>query len=152
MRFIITAVCFLLLTSLQARVEVRQFDRAELEQRYKVLVHELRCLVCQNQNLADSNSDLAKDMRNKVEELINKGKSDQDVIDYMVARYGDFVLYRPPFKATTVLLWLGPFIFLAIAVIILLRIIRQRTRAENTVLDANDHERAQKLLQQQEEE
>ncbi|HKU46060.1 MAG TPA: cytochrome c-type biogenesis protein, partial [Burkholderiales bacterium] len=79
-----------------------------LERRVTGLAHELRCLVCQNQTIADSNAPLAVDLRNQIREQLAAGKSDRDVIDFMVARYGDFVLYRPPLKATTVLLWAGP--------------------------------------------
>ncbi len=79
-----------------------------LEQRVTALTSELRCLVCQNQTIADSNAGLAVDLRNEVREKMKQGMSDREIIDFMVERYGDFVLYRPPFKATTLLLWLGP--------------------------------------------
>src|SRR5258706_14667721 len=85
-----------------------------LERRVTDLAHELRCLVCQNQTLADSNAPLAVDLRNQIREQLAAGKSERDVVDFMVARYGDFVLYRPPLKASTVLLWAGPFAFLII--------------------------------------
>ena len=81
-----------------------QFDSPQQEQRYKGLVEELRCMVCQNQNLADSNAGLAQDLRDRTYEMVLEGKSDQDIIDYMVNRYGEFVLYRPPLKTTTILL------------------------------------------------
>jgi cytochrome c-type biogenesis protein CcmH len=87
---------------------------AELEARFQVLGHELRCLVCQNQTLADSNADLARDLRSEVEAQIRQGKSDREIKDYLVARYGDFVLYKPDIKGTTALLWGGPFALLAI--------------------------------------
>ena len=84
----------------------------ELEKRVNALADELRCLVCQNQTLADSNAPLAVDLRNQIREQLAKGASERDVVDFMVARYGDFVLYRPPFKASTVALWAGPFVIL----------------------------------------
>jgi cytochrome c-type biogenesis protein CcmH len=84
----------------------------EVEQRFNVIGHELRCLVCQNQTLADSNADLARDLRTEVEAQIRQGKSDPQIKEYLVARYGDFVLYRPEVKSTTYLLWGGPFALL----------------------------------------
>lgn len=86
----------------------------ELEARVNRLAAELRCLVCQNQSLADSHADLAIDLKNQVREQLQAGRSEQDVIRYMTERYGDFVLYRPPIKPTTVLLWLGPLVLLLI--------------------------------------
>jgi len=83
-----------------------------LEQRVHALTEELRCLVCQNQTIADSHADLAIDLKNQVREKLKQGMSDKDIIDYMVQRYGDFVLYRPPVKSTTWLLWFGPFLLL----------------------------------------
>ena len=85
---------------------------AALESRVQALAAELRCLVCQNQSLADSNADLAIDLKNQVREQLRAGRSDADVMAYMTDRYGDFVRYRPPFKATTLLLWLGPVLLL----------------------------------------
>lgn len=91
-----------------AEIEVYEFKTPELEQRYQNLTQELRCLVCQNQNIADSHAELAQDLRGKVYELLNKGDSDSQIVDYMTERYGDFVLYRPPLNLKTLLLWLGP--------------------------------------------
>ncbi len=146
MRIFIFLFIVLQLNSVYAGVEFRQFERAELEARYNVLIDELRCLVCQNQNLKDSNSDLAKDMRDKVYQMISEGKSNQQIVDFMVERYGDFVLYKPPFKTTTLLLWLGPLLFFVIAMIVLFRIIRQRTQTESVEITAAEHQRAQALL------
>jgi len=131
-----------------ARVEYRQFEKAELEERYNVMIDELRCLVCQNQNLKDSNSDLAKDMRDKVFEMISDGKTNKEISDFMVARYGDFVLYKPPFKASTLMLWLGPLLFLIIALVVVIKIIKQRSLVSDgdIGLSEEEHQRAQKLL------
>ena len=119
-----------------------EFDNAEQLERYKVLIYELRCLVCQNQNLADSNAELAGDLRREVHRLILEGKSSQDVIDFMVARYGDFVLYRPPLKAKTLLLWGGPFV-LGLGALALLLVQLRRRRAEHTgATPLSDEERA----------
>ena len=97
-----------------------------VEARLKALAEELRCLVCQNQTIADSNAALALDLRNEIREQISQGKSDDEIRAYMVARYGDFVLYRPPWKATTVLLWVGPFALLALGIAILCMNVRRR--------------------------
>lgn len=143
----ITFVLGLQLNLSQAGVEFRQFDKEELEARYNVLTDELRCLVCQNQNLKGSNSDLAKDMRDKVYDMIKAGKTNQEIVDFMVARYGDFVLYKPPFKSTTLLLWLGPLLFFIIALISVIRIVKQRNKPDSIdELTEEEHQRAQILL------
>jgi cytochrome c-type biogenesis protein CcmH len=99
-----------------------------LEARMQAIAIELRCLVCQNQTIADSNADLAVDLRNQVREMLRQGKSDREIIDYMTARYGDFVLYRPPVKGTTMLLWFGPAVLLVGGVGILWLVLRRRSR------------------------
>lgn len=91
------------------------FDQPEQAARYDKLAQELRCLVCQNQSLADSHADLAQDLRNEVYRMITSGKSDKEIIDFLVARYGDFVLYRPPVSPLTWLLWFGPALLLVAA-------------------------------------
>jgi len=99
-----------------------------LEARMTRITAELRCLVCQNQTIADSNASLAIDLRRETRELLRQGKSDREVVDYMTARYGDFVLYRPPLKATTALLWFGPAAMLAVGAAVLLLVLRRRTK------------------------
>lgn len=101
-----------------------------LEQRALSLANELRCLVCQNQTIADSSADLAVDLRRQVREQIQQGKSDEEIVAYMVSRYGDFVLYRPPLKMQTVLLWLGPFLLMAGGLFALVRYLRRGRRPE----------------------
>jgi len=91
-------------------------ENPDLEKRVMALAEELRCLVCQNQTLADSHAALAIDLKNRIRELLREGKTEREVLDFMVQRYGDFVLYRPPLRATTALLWSGPFILLALGV------------------------------------
>lgn len=117
-----------------------------LDKRVNALAVELRCLVCQNQTLADSNAPLAVDLRSQIREQLKAGKSEQEVVDFMVARYGDFVLYRPPFKATTVALWAGPFLILVFGAWLLVRRIRRRPAAEPELTDA-ERARAAKLLE-----
>lgn len=122
-------------------------DDPVLEQRAKKLAAELRCLVCQNQSLADSNADLAIDLKNQVRSQIREGKSDAQIRDYMVARYGDFVLYSPPWKPTTALLWAGPFMLLIAGALALVMVLRsRRARIVTTELTADEHARAQALL------
>ena len=118
----------------------------DLDKRVAALATELRCLVCQNQTLADSNAPLAVDLRNQIREQMKAGKSERDVIDFMVARYGDFVLYRPPFKASTLALWASPFLILLGGVWLLARRIRGR-RIEEPQLSQEERARAAKLLE-----
>jgi cytochrome c-type biogenesis protein CcmH len=111
-----------------------------LEERVTAVATELRCLVCQNQTLADSNAPLAVDLRNQIRERMRAGASERDIIDFMVARYGDFVLYRPPFKAATVLLWAGPIVLmLAGLAVLFFRLSRRRAEAGP---ELSDEERA----------
>jgi cytochrome c-type biogenesis protein CcmH len=117
-----------------------------LEQRVMALSNELRCLVCQNQTIADSSAPLAEDLRNQVREKIRQGASDSQIIDFMVERYGDFVLYRPPFKATTFLLWFGPLLLLAAGSIVLLRRLVRRRPARDVEMTAVERKRAADLL------
>jgi cytochrome c-type biogenesis protein CcmH len=117
-----------------------------LEQRVMTLASELRCLVCQNQTIADSNAPLAEDLRNQVREKMRQGASDSEIVDYMVARYGDFVLYRPPLKLTTVLLWFGPLLLLAAGFAVLVRRVLRRRPAQNLEMTASERRRAAELL------
>ena len=117
-----------------------------LEKRVMALAEELRCLVCQNQTLADSNAPLAEDLRNQLREKMREGRSDAEVVDFLVARYGDFVLYRPPLKATTVLLWFGPLLLVAAGFAVLLRRLLRRRSIEVAEMTAADRKRAAELL------
>ncbi|RKZ46743.1 MAG: cytochrome c-type biogenesis protein CcmH [Gammaproteobacteria bacterium] len=103
-----------------------EFENQADKQRYNKLIEELRCLVCQNQSLADSHAGLAQDLRNEVFRMVVAGDSNKEIIEYLITRYGDFVLYRPPVKNTTYLLWFGPFLMLIIALVIIVRVIRVR--------------------------
>lgn len=137
-------------TAASAGVEILEFATPAQEEQYKTLIHELRCLVCQNQNLADSNADLAKDLRSQTYSMISQGKSNQEIIDYMVTRYGDFVLYRPPVKPMTLVLWIGPFVLLVIGCVILLNFVRRSRQLAQTELSEADRRRAERLLNEQE--
>lgn len=114
-----------------AAIEQRQFADPSLAARYQALIAELRCLVCQNQNLADSDASLALDLRDKTAEMLIAGKSDQEILDYMSARYGEFVLYRPPFNAGNAVLWLGPFLVLMLVLGMLIMHLRKRQAASS---------------------
>jgi cytochrome c-type biogenesis protein CcmH len=120
-----------------AKVEVMQFDTPEQEATYNKMIDELRCLVCQNQNLADSNAELAVDMRRKTHEMVMQNKSEREIAAFMVERYGDFVLYRPPLNSNTLLLWAGPFLILIVGVTLLIRtVLSRRAAVEPDVDDA----------------
>lgn len=124
----------------------------QLHERVMSVSAELRCLVCQGQSLSDSNSDFARDMRQQIKEMMESGKSDREVVDFMVERYGDYVRYRPPFKATTVLLWFGPFLLLGLGVGVLYwNILRRKKKIVETPLSDADRRRAEALLQDQSE-
>ena len=119
----------------------------QIEARLKTLAVELRCLVCQNQTLADSNAPLAEDLRREVREMIAKNMSDKEIIDFLVTRYGDFVLYRPPLKTTTTLLWVGPFLLLAGGATTLVLALRKRQKKLVDVsLTEAEHNRVAQLL------
>ena len=121
-----------------------------LEKRVTELSELLRCLVCQNQTIADSHAELAIDLKNQIREKMRAGESDRQIVDYMVARYGDFVLYKPPVKATTVVLWAGPFVLLLGGLASLFFKLRKRVRQAQAgeVMTEEDHLRAAALLQE----
>ncbi len=130
-------------------IEVYKFDSPQQERDYKALTAELRCLVCQNQDIADSNAELAQDMRHKVYQMLKQGKSKQQIVDFMVQRYGDFVRYKPPFEARTVVLWVGPFLIFALAMFFMLRAIsRGRAHEERAELSEEQISHAADLLEQ----
>ena len=133
---------------LPAAVTLESFtfpDKAE-EQHFKDVISQLRCLVCQNETLADSDADLAHDLRAEVYEMMKSGKSDQEVIDFLVNRYGDFVLYNPPVKPSTYLIWYGPFVLLAIAALLLIRAVGRQRQVREPEISAEERKRLEKLL------
>jgi cytochrome c-type biogenesis protein CcmH len=136
----------LLSQSVHAEIEVYQFANPELELRYQTLTEELRCLVCQNQNIADSHAELAQDLRRKVYEKLNAGESNSQIIDYMTERYGDFVLYRPPFNVKTLILWLAPVLTLLIGGIGFWSLLKRRETNANEQLSDSERTRLDKLL------
>ena len=138
---------FLLIIFLHAFVPARAAEDAVLEQRVQRIAEELRCLVCQNQSLADSSAELAIDLKNQVREKLKQGASEKDVIAFMTERYGDFVLYRPPVKGTTLLLWFGPGLLMIAGLIALfVRLRRRAAVAAAPTLTAAERARAAALL------
>jgi cytochrome c-type biogenesis protein CcmH len=151
MKKLLTALTVILILGsgpLQATATLESFKFADdaAEQHFKDLISELRCLVCQNQSLADSDAELAHDLRAEVYEMVQDGKSDQEIIDFLVARYGDFVLYNPPLKPSTYLLWFGPFALMLLAGVLLLRAVRRQKRAASVEISADDRKRLDDLL------
>jgi cytochrome c-type biogenesis protein CcmH len=154
-RLFVVLITALALTTSQAwadsATEAARSDDPVTEKRLQKLSEELRCLVCQNQNIADSNAELAQDLRREVRSMIKAGKSDKEIVDFMVARYGDFVLYRPPVQGNTLLLWGGPVALLILGIIALIRYQRRRAErvaAEDKPLSAEEASRAEALLKE----
>ncbi len=146
------AVHLLLLCSLSAVVVAQTAqplaEDPEVEKRLQVLSQELRCLVCQNETLADSRAGLAEDLRREIREQIKAGKSDKEIIAFLTARYGDFVLYRPRVTPTTYLLWFGPFVLLVVGLLVLYRQLKQRrVQIAQQPLTAQDQRRLDELLE-----
>ena len=137
---------FGLMLNSYAGVEVHEFDNPEHEKIFNRLINELRCLVCQNQNLADSNAELAQDLRKEVFQMIKKGQTSDEIVEFMVARYGDFVLYRPPFKPETLVLWIGPFAILLSAVVFVVIFIRKKKQTKHIDMNDDDKKYAESLL------
>ena len=143
MKRIVVAVFLLLGFSVAyAAIESRQFETRLQETRYNALIKELRCLVCQNQNLADSDADLAKDLRSITYDMIMAGKSDSEITAFMVERYGEFVLYRPPFNIHTLLLWLAPLLLVVIGAWIFITIVNNRKKEAAVDTAKLDHARS----------
>lgn len=132
----------LLTTSLLAVDKVKvEFANATQEHRYLHLIEELRCVVCQNQSLADSNADLAQDLRDQVRDMILQGKTDEQITEYLVSRYGDFVLYNPPLKPKTYILWLAPILLAIIALFAIIYFVRRHTKMTTVVTELTVEER-----------
>jgi cytochrome c-type biogenesis protein CcmH len=127
-------------------LEAFKFDSKTEEQHFKDLIEELRCLVCQNQSLADSDAELAHDLRAEVYDMIQAGNNDEEIVTFLVARYGDFVLYNPPIKPSTWLIWFGPFVLLLIAAILLLRALRRQKNTPATAITSAERARLDAIL------
>ena len=143
---LITLVLFCFGGVLVAR-EAQPNEDPKIEQRMRALTEQLRCLVCQNETLADSRADLAEDLRKQIREQMRAGKSDQEILAFLTQRYGDFVLYKPPVKATTYLLWFGPFILLIGGTLVLYRYLKHRGELiQEKPLTAAERKRAAEIL------
>jgi cytochrome c-type biogenesis protein CcmH len=143
MRAVLLGLIFVCSSSLAA-IEAYEFKSAEMEANYLRLTNELRCLVCQNQNLSGSNAELAQDLRRQTYEMLMQGNTPDQVVQFMVERYGDFVLYRPQFKKSTLLLWLGPFLLLLLVLVLVIRYLHKNQKLVPP--DAKALDRARRLL------
>ena len=135
----------LLIVSAPLCAQVAPVDQAYAD-RYYALIEELRCLVCQNESLAESNADLAQDLRAEVRQMMERGATNAQIIDFLVARYGDFVLYRPPFKPITYLLWIAPFVVATLGLLALIYTIRRREHQADPPLSPQERSRLRELL------
>ncbi len=146
-RIIATAALALMVATACASEPMRTFDNEAQRERYYELLEKLRCMVCRNESLASSSADLAQDMRDEVYRLVvEEGRSNDAAIAYLTERYGDFVLYRPPFKPITWFLWVGPFVLLAIGIAVAVVIVRHRRRAPEPELTPAERAQAERLL------
>ncbi|MES9939546.1 MAG: cytochrome c-type biogenesis protein [Candidatus Thiodiazotropha sp. 6PLUC2] len=135
------------LASLQAATLAEYtFEDPGQDEDFRAIIEEMRCLVCQNESLAGSNAELAVDLRNEIYEMMKNGQSKDDIIEFMVARYGDFVLYSPPVKPSTYPIWFGPMIVFLIGGVVLFRIIRRKNRSSETELTEEEQQRLDNLL------
>jgi len=154
-RVLILALCVLVTPAHASRTnEAAVAADPVAEKRLQELSKELRCLVCQNETIADSNAELAVDLRREIRGMIHDGRSDAEILDFMVSRYGDFVLYRPPFKGITVLLWAGPLFLLLIAILAMRSYLKRRSQQTAVLakpLSADEVRRAEALLKETEE-
>ncbi|MFQ5469907.1 MAG: cytochrome c-type biogenesis protein CcmH [Gammaproteobacteria bacterium] len=144
--------CFLILLltmgPLQAREAMPLIEDPVIELRMKELGNQLRCLVCQGQSVVGSDSDFSRDVRREMRRMMEEGKSDQQVVEFLVARYGDFILFEPPVKGTTYLLWFGPLILFVVALVVLVTTLkRRRTLVKSEGISNEDIRRAEKLLE-----
>ncbi|MEE4146916.1 MAG: cytochrome c-type biogenesis protein [Halieaceae bacterium] len=145
----VTLLCLLLLSgTARAVIETYEFSDPELEQRYRQLSTELRCPKCQNQNIADSNAPISQDLRKLLYQQLEAGANDEEILDYMVARYGEFVRYRPRFSGATAALWLAPVLLLLVGITAAVLTLRSRRgqRGGAATLNGDDEQRLQDLL------
>jgi cytochrome c-type biogenesis protein CcmH len=148
-RIVFLVLAALLAGTAMAKEAAPMAEDLAIEKRMVAISEELRCLVCQNESLSGSHAELAQDLRREIRKMIGEGKTDQEILDFMVARYGDFVRYRPPMKPTTWLLWGGPFLLLAGGIGALIAFLRRRTKEEAApALSDEEHRRAAALLDQ----
>ena len=146
---LLISVC-LCFASVAVAQEARPVEDPQIEQRMRALTEQLRCLVCQNETLADSRADLAEDLRREIRKEIKAGKTDPEIIAFLTQRYGDFILYNPPVKSTTYLLWFGPFVILLVGIAALYRYLgRRKNLIADKPLTAGERKQAEDLLRGQ---
>jgi cytochrome c-type biogenesis protein CcmH len=145
--FVLLILVFICFAGVGTAKEAQPNEDPKIEQRMKELTQQLRCLVCQNETLADSRADLAEDLRRQIREQMKAGKSDQEIIAFLTDRYGDFVLYNPPVKGTTYLLWFGPFILLIAGTGLLYSYLKRRRKLiSDKPLTTDERKRAEDIL------
>ena len=149
MKAIITCLMLFLALPSYAAIDTYEFKDDATRERFQTLADELRCPKCQNQNLADSNSPIAEDLRREVYKMVEAGKGNDEIVDFMVARYGEFVLYRPKVNEYTWVLWYGPFVLVGVGLIVLLLLTRRKikqTAPDKVELDSEEQKRLDNLL------
>lgn len=146
LHLVVLLTFFIVSTAAATSLSGYVFDSPEEEEEFRALSAKLRCLVCQNQSLADSDAELADDLRREVYELFRAGKSNEEISTFLTDRYGDFVLYDPPLKPSTYVLWFGPLFMLLIGCIMLARTLRKKTQSQETALSAEEQQRLDALL------
>jgi len=146
MKQVLMIVALLVFGHVVAKVDVHEFSSPESEALYRELVANMRCLVCQGQNLAGSGSDWAKDVRDVIYEQISDGKTKSEIVEYMVSRFGDSILYDPPFKASTLILWVGPFVILFVGLFMMRKVVRGSPATEDLEMTDEQKKRAEHLL------
>ena len=141
-------IAFLLMAGMAAHaaIDVYQFDSPEQEQRFRLLIEELRCPKCQNQNLAGSDAGVATELKTRAYELMQQGKSDDEIRAYLIERYGDFITYQPPLRAGTLILWVGPFVLLLLAALVIVLRVRRPTMVHPAAISAEEQARLARLL------
>jgi cytochrome c-type biogenesis protein CcmH len=147
-----TFIFLLLLLSAQplfsATLSEYQFDDPQRGEEFRQVIEQMRCLVCQNESLAGSNAELAVDLRNEIYDMMKAGQDKDQIVEFMVARYGDFVLYSPPVKPSTYPIWFGPILLFMLGAFVLFRILRRKSQASEAELSAEEQQRLDKLLKQ----
>ncbi|MCU7846019.1 MAG: cytochrome c-type biogenesis protein CcmH [Candidatus Thiodiazotropha sp. (ex Monitilora ramsayi)] len=146
--FFVLSLLFLFQSATAATLAEYSFQDPQQSEDFRDIIEEMRCLVCQNESLAGSNAELAVDLRNEIYDMMKAGQGKDQIIDFMVARYGDFVLYSPPVKPSTYPLWFGPVLFFVIGAVVLLSILRKKNRSREAELSAEEQQRLDNILKQ----
>lgn len=146
--FFVLSLLFLFQSATAATLAEYSFQDPQQSEDFRAIIEEMRCLVCQNESLAGSNAELAVDLRNEIYDMMKAGQGKDQIIDFMVARYGDFVLYSPPIKPSTYPLWFGPVLLFLIGAVILYNILRRKNRSRETELSAEEQQRLDNILKQ----